>query len=229
MRRAWAAALAVVVVVAALQAADNQLTAEETKQGWQLLFDGSDPSGWVTKAGKPLPSKAIQDGTLNPHDTPRTGMIYTKEKYGNFVLTCDYKMSKDCNSGIFVRVGDPKSEVQTGLEIQVEDTGAKEKPGKNDGGALYDIVAPSKNMVKPAGAWNHCEITADKNVIRIVLNGEEVVNADLDKYTTPGQNLDGGKNKYKKAIKDFPREGLIGLQDHGHDCWFKNIKIKVLK
>jgi 3-keto-disaccharide hydrolase len=209
--------------------ADNQLTPDEERQGWQLLFDGKDLSGWVMKNGQPAPSTAIQDGMLNPHMQPRARVIYTKGRYANFVLACDYKMSKGCNSGIFIRVGDPKSEVQTGLEIQVEDTADKEMPGKNDGGALYDILAPSKNMVKPAGEWNHCEITADKNVIKVVLNGAEVINADLDKYTKPGQNLDGGKNKYKKAIKDFPREGLIGLQDHGHDCWFKNIKIKVLK
>ncbi len=227
-RAAWGLILAA-VAAAAVQAADNELTAEEQRAGWQLLFDGKDVSGWVTKAGRPGPSTAIQDGALNPHMQPRAGMIYAKGQYANFVLACDYKMSKGCNSGIFVRVGDPKNEVQTGLEIQVEDTAGKAKPTKNDGGALYDILAPSKNTVKPAGEWNHCEITADKNIIRVVLNGEEVIHADLDKYTEPGKNLDGGKNKYRKAIKDFPREGLIGLQDHGHDCWYKNIKIKVLK
>jgi hypothetical protein len=229
MRRAACFMALAVLGLASVRAADNQLSADDGKQGWQLLFDGKDLSGWVMKSGRPVPSSAIQEGALNPHMQPRARMIYTKAKYGNFVLSCDYKMSKACNSGIFVRVGDPQDEVQTGLEIQVEDTAGKSKPGKNDGGALYDILAPSKNSVKPSGEWNHCEVTADKNVIKVVLNGEEVINADLDKYTTAGKNLDGGKNKYKKAIKDFPREGQIGLQDHGHDCWYKNIKIKVLK
>jgi 3-keto-disaccharide hydrolase len=100
---------------------------------------------------------------------------------------------------------------------------------KHDNGALYDALAPGKNTTKPAGEWNHCEITADKNMITVVMNGEEVVRADLDQFATAGKNADGSKNKYKKALKDFPREGLIGLQDHGHDCWYKNIKIKVLK
>ncbi|HEY1378851.1 MAG TPA: DUF1080 domain-containing protein [Gemmataceae bacterium] len=230
MRRAtWGAALAAVVVLTTARAADNQLTPQEQGQGWQLLFAGNDVSGWATKAGKPLPGTAIQDGTLNPHMQPRAGMVYAKGQYADFVLSCDYKMSKGCNSGIFVRVGDPKNEVQTGLEIQVFDSAGKATPDKHDCGALYDVLAPSRNVAKPAGEWNHCEITADKNVIKVVLNGEEVISADLDKYTVAGKNLDGGKNKYKKAIKDFPREGLVGLQDHGHDCWFKNIKIKVLK
>lgn len=230
MRRAtWLAILTAAIGIATVRAADNQLTAEEKQGGWQLLFDGKDLSGWVTKAGKPVPDSAILDGTLNPHLTPRSGMIYTKEKYGNFVVSCDFKMSKECNSGIFLRVGDTKLEVQNGLEIQVFDSAGKAKPDVHDAGALDDVVAPSKNMAKPAGEWNHCEITADKSIIKVVLNGEGVVNVDLDKYTTPGKNVDGAKNKYKKALKDFPRVGVLGLQDHGHDCWYKNIKIKVLK
>lgn len=229
MRRvAWVGIVAAVGLAVA-RAADNQLTPAEQDQGWRLLFDGKDASGWVTKAGKPMPGKLIQDGAVNAHDTPRQGMLYTKEKFGNFVLSCDYKMSKDCNSGIFIRVGDPKQEVQTGLEIQVFDSAGKAKVDKHDNGALYDALAPSKNPTKPAGEWNHCEITADKNMITVVVNGEEVVRADLDQFATAGKNADGSKNKYRKALKDFPREGLIGLQDHGHDCWYKNIKIKVLK
>jgi hypothetical protein len=227
-RTTWLAVLALVLGVAALRAADNTLTATEQQQGYALLFDGKDLSGWVSKINKPLPSTCIQEGSLNPH-FPGSSLIYTKQRYGNFVLSCDFKISPRCNSGIFIRVGDPMDEVQNGLEIQVLDSAGKAKPGKNDSGALYDILPPSKNTMKPAGEWNHIEITADKNVIKVALNGEEVINADLDKYTEPGKNLDGGKNKYNKAIKDFPREGHIGFQDHGQDVWYKNVKIKVLK
>jgi len=51
---------------------------------------------------------------------------------------------------------------------------------------------------------------------------------DLDQWTEPGQNPDGSENKFKKALKDFAREGFLGLQDHGQPCWFKNIKLKKL-
>jgi hypothetical protein len=227
-RTTWVAVLALVLGVAPLRAADNTLTAAEQQQGYVLLFDGKDLSGWMSKSNKPLPSTIIQEGSLNPH-APGMSMLYTKQRYGNYVLSCDFKVSPRCNSGIFVRVGDVKDEVQTGLEIQVLDSAGRANPGKNGGGSLYDILPPSKNAMKPAGEWNNIVITADKNIIKVVLNGEEVINADLDKYTEPGKNLDGAKNKYNKAIKDFPREGHIGFQDHGQDVWFKNIKIKVLK
>jgi Domain of Unknown Function (DUF1080) len=220
------AALAAPLALTA-RAADNELTAAEKRQGYVLLFDGKDASGWIVKGGKPFPAKNVEDGALNPHNSGG-GLVYTKDRFANFVLTCDFKVSPGCNSGIFFRVGDPRDEVQNGFEIQVFDSFGK-KPDKHSCGALYDTLAPRTNASKPAGEWNHIEITADKAIIKVVLNGEPVIETDLDKYTDPGKNLDGSKNKYTKALKDFPREGHIGFQDHGKPVWFKNVKLKVLK
>jgi hypothetical protein len=72
------------------------------------------------------------------------------------------------------------------------------------------------------------EITARGNRIEVAVNGERVVDADLDRWTEAGKNPDGTKNKYKTAYKEMAKEGFVGLQDHLSDCWFKNIKIKPL-
>ena len=212
----------------AARAADNELSPAEKQQGYRLLFDGHDGTGWFVKGNKSLPTTNIEGGALNPYKSGG-GMVYTKEQFANFVLSCDFKVSPGCNSGIFFRVGDPRNEVQTGFEIQVFDSAGKAKPGKHDCGALYDVLAPSKNPMKPAGEWNHIEITADKAIVKVALNDESVVETDLDKYTDPGKNIDGSKNKFEKALKDFPREGHIGLQDHGKPVWYKNVKLRVLK
>jgi hypothetical protein len=55
-----------------------------------------------------------------------------------------------------------------------------------------------------------------------------VSSIDLDQYTKAGEGPDGAKNKFTKALKDFPREGLLGFQDHGQPCWFRNVKLKKL-
>jgi len=214
-------------VVAPPAGADNALTEQEKKDGWVLLWDGKASEGWTDGAGAPLKESCFQDGSLNPQGVAGH-MAYTKARYGNFVLACDFKVSKGCNSGIFFRVGNPKDPVQTGFEIQVFDSAGKEKLGKHDAGALYDAVAPAKNAMKPAGEWNRAELTADKSRVKIVLNGETIVEADLDQWAEPGKNPDGSKNKYKAALKDFPREGHLGLQDHGHAVWYKNLKVKPL-
>jgi hypothetical protein len=185
-------------------------------KGTKVLFDGKNTDAF-------LPNKwVIEDGLLARKKG--SGYIWTKDSYGDFVLNLEVKMSKKCNSGVFFRT-DPKNPVQGGFEIQVMDTYGKDKPGKNDGGALYDAVAPTKNAIKSAGEWNTMQITAKGPNVTVVLNGEKVIEANLDEWTTSNQNPDGGKNKFKTALKDLPRTGHIGFQDHGHDVWFRNVTI----
>ena len=201
------------------------------RDGWTSLFDGKTPSAWLI-GGEPVPQANVQGGAINPHKVGggrKLYVMYTKEKFFDFVLSCDFKVGKGCNSGIFFRMADPGDPVQTGFEIQVFDSHGKEKPGKHDCGALYDALAPTKNAMKPAGEWNHIEITARGSNIRVVLNGERVVETDLDRWTEARRNPDGSANKYKKPLKDFPREGHIGLQDHNHDVWYRDIRVKRLK
>jgi hypothetical protein len=210
------------LVLALIAAGDNELSEQEKKDGWTLLFDGKTPEGWTA-----LKPGNVEEGCINPFKSGNY-VTFAKERYGDFILTCDFKVSTGCNSGIFIRTGDPKDPVQTGIEIQIFDSAGKEKPSKHDCGAIYDLVAPSKNPMKAAGEWNHIEITCDKNKIKVALNGESIAEMDLDQWTEAGKGPDGAKNKFTKALKDFPREGLLGFQDHGKPAWFKNIKLKKL-
>ena len=72
-------------------------------------------------------------------------------------------------------------------------------------------------------------ITADKGRISVELNGEKSCAINLDEWDKPGLRPDGSKHKFKTALKDFPRQGPIGLQDHGNPVCFRNIKLKPLK
>ena len=210
--------------------ADNRLTDKEVKDGWILLFDGKTLKGWTTNI-KEQSKAPVQDGSLNPHECGGYMLIHEKE-WSDFQLSLDFKLSKGCNTGIFVRTFplDPPPGWNVGLngiEIAVDDT---KTTGYHDTGAIYDLVKPKKNAMKPAGEWNHIEITCDRNIIRVVLNGEKVSQMDLDEWTEPEKRPDGTRHKFEgKAFKKHPRHGYIGLQDHGQPCWFKNIKIKPLK
>jgi hypothetical protein len=83
--------------------------------------------------------------------------------------------------------------------------------------------------MKPPGEWNHMQITCDKNTISIEVNGSEVTRTDLDQWTTANKRPDGSDHKFDVVYKDHPRKGYIGLQDHGSDVWYKNIKLLRLK
>ena len=80
-----------------------------------------------------------------------------------------------------------------------------------------------------AGEWNHIVITSNKNLIEVELNGEKVTRMDTSEWTEPNLRPDGSMHKFDVAFKNHPVKGYIGLQDHGAPCWFKNIKIKLLK
>lgn len=208
--------------------ADNKLSSKEKRAGWLLLFDGQTLNGWMTSSE--LPSKTpVEDGCINPHKCGGYMMVHTQQ-WSNIELTLDFKISPGCNSGVFVRTfplkARPGKDVGfNGLEVQILDT---KTAGYYDTGAIYDLSKPTKNAMKPAGEWNHIEITCYKSLIDVVLNSEKVNHLDLDEFKAPNQRPDGTSHKFDVAYKDHPRSGYIGLQDHGSPCWFKNIKLRSL-
>ena len=158
----------------------------------------------------------------------KSGSIWTKDPYGDFILDFEFKVDPQTNSGVFIRTGDPKNSVQTGIEIQIYDSFGKAEVGTHDCGAVYDCLAPAKNTVKEPGQWNHMTITAKGSILQVVMNGEQIIDMNLDDWDKAGFNPDGKKNKFKKAVKDFPRAGHIGFQDHGKKVWYKDIKIRAI-
>ena len=195
------------------------------EEGWKVLFDGKGLDAWTQKATGGWTIDA--DGALAWQKG--CGYIWTKDQFGNFVLDCDFKVSKGANSGIFIRTAKTGDPVKTGIEVQILDSVSRDKPSKNDCCSIYDCLAPSKNAEKPVGEWNHVTITCQDNKIEIVLNGEKIIDMDLDLWTEAHKNPDGSKNKYNTAYKDMPRRGFIGFQDHGNAVWYRNIRIKPLE
>lgn len=216
--------LAVLLLACGAQAMDNTLTPRMAEQGWKLLFNGcslgnwefADPKAWV-----------IDDGAIC-YTHNGGGMIRTRETYKNFTLQIDFRVDKGTNSGVFFRWTNANDPVQTGIEMQVLDSAAKQVPDKHDCGAVYDCLAPSANSMKPAGEWNRCRITCYNNWIDIILNGKHVIHMDLNQWTAAHKNPDGTPNKFNKAYKDMVQPGFIGLQDHGGKVWYKNIYLKEL-
>ena len=196
----------------------DKVASELKPTGWRDLL-AKDLSNCVYKPG----SWAIEEGVMTRKGG---GDIWTKEKLGDFILDLEFKVDKGGNSGIFIRTGDIADCVQTGIEVQIYDSTDGTKRGSC--GAIYDCLPPSKEMAKKAGEWNHCTITCKANKIYVVLNGEQIIDMDLNLWTEAHKNPDGTPNKFNTAYKDMPRLGHIGFQDHGDPVWYRNIKIKTL-
>ena len=194
----------------------RRATAEEIAAaggGFAPMFNGKDLTGWQT-TGNWLVEK---DGsvTLKPRPGERGWQRYsayltTRRTYRDFILDLEFKFNRGGNSGVFLRVADPNSQVNTGFEVQILDTHGKKKIGPHDCGGIIGTVAASKNMVKPAGQWNRYTISCIGSALKVILNGEQIIDIDLS----------------KTGLKNRPLSGYIGFQDEAKQVWYRNVRIK---
>jgi hypothetical protein len=195
---------------------------------WQTLFNGRDLDGWTCGPDR---SWAVEDGELTLRrefdgKEHNADYLWTKETFGDFLLDLEFKIPEQANSGVFLRTADLNDPVYTGIEVQVANSYGRENLSRGGtAGAIYDCLAPSKNAIKKPGEWNRMLVTCRGAKIQVELNGEPVIDMDLDRWTQPKQNPDGTPNKFPRALKDFARQGYIGLQDHGRAVWYRNIRV----
>ena len=217
-----------------MNTAANTLTTQERNAGWQLLFDGQTTSGWHNY-GKSGVGKSwrVVDNTLYFDPTVKDGGdIVTNDEFENFHLKLEWKISPKGNSGIMFYVKeDPvkyKQTYHTGPEMQILDNAGHSDAAitKHRTGDLYDLIAVSKETVKPVGEWNAVEIRADRGKLDFYMNGEHVVNTAM---WDEGWRRMLANSKFKEW-PDFGtfKSGKIALQDHGDRVWFRNIKIRRL-
>lgn len=206
----------------------------------EVLFDGSSTDSWEFADGAWVIDKdrsltcRMEEVKQNNGQVRSKGMgyIWTRKDYDNFELTLSYKLSESANSGVFYRT-DPSDPVQAGFEIQLmDDQGIRkargEVGGKKLNGAFYDCQAATADPAKPLGQWNHLKLTCSGSTIRVEINGVTVNEINVDDWDTPMKNPDGSPNKFKTALKDLPRAGRIGFQNHGQVVWFKEVSIRPL-
>jgi hypothetical protein len=235
-------ALLVAFSISYAQKGDNTLTKKEKKAGWSLLFDGKSTDQWRGYGKQEFPKGwIIEDGALKCNGSGRGeagakdgGDIITKEQYQNFELSLEWKISEGGNSGIFILGQEVEGEpiYMSSPEMQVLDNEKHAdaklgRDGNRKSGSLYDMIPAVPQNAKTVGQWNKVVITVYKGTVIYNQNGKNVVEFHL--WT----------DEWKKMVadskfKDWPNfmdpasKGYIGLQDHGDDVWYKNIKIKVM-
>jgi hypothetical protein len=208
----------------------NTLSPEETREGFALLFDGKDLSAWRGFRQQEVPSgwQAV-DGELRFVPGSRGGDLVTREQYEDFDLRLDWKIAPRGNSGIMFRsTEDKRSSYETGPEYQILDDDLA-RDGRNpltSAGANYALHAPSKNVLRPVGAWNETRILVKGNHVEHWLNGVKIVEYEL-------HSEDWKKRVAGSKFRDMPdygqrKVGHIVLQDHGTEVAFQNLRIRKL-
>ena len=184
------------------------------------LFNGRDLSGWKIIGGKDE-NWGVKDGILFTMGEGG-GWLSTDREYDNFQLDLDFRVSEGGNSGVFLRSprqGDP---AYTGMEVQVLDDYASVYARLKQWqycGSLYGVQAPLLRVTKNAGEWQHYTIVADGPRVKVTLNNQLIVDADLISHMD--------KESIHPGLKR--RSGYIGLQCHGTKVEYRNITIKELE
>jgi hypothetical protein len=154
---------------------------------------------------------SVKDGVVTCTGEGR-GWLRTDRMYHDFELRLEYAISKDGNSGVFLRSRLEGRPAYNGLEVQIlDDHGAP--PEIKSSGSLYDAIAPTQNTARPAMEWNALEALCQGDHVRIRLNGETVVDVRLGEHD---------------QLKDRPREGYLGLQNHASPVQFRNVRVREL-
>ena len=219
----------------------NTLSSMEKRNGWILLFDGKSTTGWRGAYRDEFPAQGwkIEGGELivvksDGREARNGGDIITKEKYDNYELTLDAKLTPGANSGVkyFVTERLPKSPGSAiGLEFQIldDDLHPDAKMGKNGNrtiGSLYDLIPAHSKNTRSIGEWNQVRIISKNNKVEHWLNGSKVVEYERG---SPAFRALVAESKYKN-FEGFGEatEGHLLLQDHGDEVHYRNIKLRKL-
>lgn len=218
--------LCTLIAALALQA-PNALTADETKAGWKLLFDGKTLEGWRNFRSQTIrPGWQVKDGELKCVDPHDAGDIITKEQFKWFELTLDFNLAKGSNSGVMFHVADSGMAAwHSGPEIQLYDH--KFQEGVQTTGFLYELYPSTVDASKPGGEWNKLRIVIGPKLCFTEVNGvryyEYVLGSDDFKARVAKSKFANMRNFGKMG------KGHIAIQgDHGVVS-FRNIKIKPLE
>ncbi len=205
--------------------ANNTLTDAEKEDGWALLFDGKDLSSWRNYQGEGVKEQWEIDGDAFTLTGKGGGDIITKEQYGAFEISLDYKIAPAGNSGLMFHVTEEEAKPwQTGAEVQIQDHVGGHDPQK--AGWLYQLYQTDVDTSKPAGEWNTFRLVITPEKCEHYMNGTKYF-----EYVKGSKEWDEKVAASKfSAFPNFgkPTKGHICLQDHGNVVSFRNVKIKSL-
>ena len=166
--------------------------------GWKVILDGTTLKGWDVVGDA---NWSVADGAVQA--TTGTGFLVTPASYADFQLTADFWVTDDANSGIFIRLSDPKTITATNsYEVNIYD---KRPDPAYRTGAIVEVARPLA-QINTGGKWNTIDITARGSKLIVVMNGTKTVDVDDKKFV----------------------RGPIALQYGAGTVKFKNVRIRTL-
>ena len=201
-----------------------ELTTQEKKEGYKVLFDGVSMHEWVGNTK----DYVAENGTITLYPgNGGGGNLYSKDEYADFTLRFEFMLTPAANNGLGIRTPMQGDAAYVGTELQILDS---EHPVYKDlydyqyHGSAYGIIPAKRGFLKPVGEWNYQEVTVKGHHVTVTLNGEVILDGDMAKASKNGTApMDGKEHPGLMNTK-----GHIGFLGHGSIVKFRNIRIKEL-
>ncbi len=197
-----------IVPIAVLGCTAAGFTAEELTV--RPLFNGRDLSGWKGKG------YLVEDGAIVC--TPAGRNLITEETFANFVLDFEFKLTPGANNGLGIHYPGTGDAAYAGMEIQILDSAYPKRDELKDyqfHGSLYTLAPAKQGALKPAGEWNQQRVTVMGPTVKVELNDQIILRANLDDLSARHPQHQGVKR----------RAGHIGWLGHGDRVAFRKIHI----
>ncbi|MBR4337029.1 MAG: DUF1080 domain-containing protein [Bacteroidaceae bacterium] len=212
----------------------SELTPEEKKEGFVMLFDGTNMDNWQGN----LDNYTLIDGAIYVDAAyGNGGNLYTKKKYSDFIYRFEFQfMVLGVNNGVGIRTPMDVDAAYEGMEIQILDHDApyyRDLREYQQHGSVYGIIPAKRVKFPELGTWNTEEIRAIGDHITVTVNGEVILDGNI-REACKGHNVspDGGANEYTVDHQNHPglfnKDGYISFCGHGTGIKFRNIRIKDL-
>lgn len=201
-----------------------ELSDEEKKDGFKVLFDGTNMFNWI---GNTV-DYTTEDGNLVIHPRPgkgNGGNLYTKEEFSDFVFRFEFKLTPGANNGLGIRAPLEGDAAYTGMELQILDNEAPQYKNLHVyqyHGSVYGTIPAKRGFLKPVGEWNYEEVIVKGPKIKVILNGTVINDADITEARKNGA-ADGKPHPGLQRTS-----GHIGFLGHGDVVYFRNIRVKDL-
>jgi hypothetical protein len=201
-----------------------ELSAQEKKEGYKVLFDGTNMHSWTGNTTDYI----IEDGNIAIRPKPGKGSggnLFTKDEFSDFVYRFEFKLTPGANNGLGIRAPFEGDAAYEGMELQILDNEApiyKDLHVYQYHGSIYGTVPAKRGFLKPVGEWNYEEVVVNGPKIKVILNGTVILDADI---TDARKNGAADHKPHPGLLRD---SGHIGFLGHGSPVEFRNIRIKEL-
>ncbi|MBO9639078.1 MAG: DUF1080 domain-containing protein [Siphonobacter aquaeclarae] len=199
-----------------------ELSADEKKEGFEVLFDGTNLDKWTGN----LKDYVVEDGNLVIYPTDHGhGNLYTKEEFPDFHYRFEFQLTPGANNGLGIRTPLEGDAAYVGMELQILDNDAeiyKNLQPYQYHGSVYGIIPAKRGYLKPLGEWNYEEVIVKGSKVKVILNGTTIVDGDLEEATKNGP----ADHKSHPGVKN--KTGHLAFLGHGSVVKFRNIRVKRL-